>query len=313
MGGAEASMDDEWFETGEGGASRETATEWLDAIAETEGLSREETLDRLVSAYWQLNEMVQLVREPDGSPEQSPSVDELRDGRRQESAAPTPLRETLTEFEERLERLEETVDELRDGGVGGRSRPELDQTLQELQRQTATLEQSFEDLNGRYERLLQTKVSTQEFSDYATRANAFRDAVEERHDSLHDRVQSEFEHIRTILEHLIERAEMDDDRLETELRGYRETLGEVLAERERLLELTTEASRRGIVRADCAHCGHLVDLGLIQSPACPQCERTFARIESEDKLFGLVTEYRLETTDESTGRSTDSLDGKLRG
>ena len=321
-------MDDERIGSGDASSAEEPIVDWLDTIAEAEGLSRMETLEYLISSYWQLNEVFQLLQEseqrfdPDTEPTW-PSPDEPDAGRGEPvdatSRASPPgesdgaedaterlpahlgdLQNDVDELAVHVDELEAVVEGLDARAVDERSMGELAQTVDDLVERASALEaevegvdESVEDLTERYERLLQTKVSSRQFSAFERDTLSFQDAIERRHESLRDHVGTEFGHLRTILTALIERADTTDDRLD-DLRRQETALDALVDHRERMIDLAEAASRRGIVRADCGYCGHTVDLGLLASPSCPKCDRPFDRIEEESRLFGFSTAYRLE-------------------
>lgn len=106
--------------------------DWLDEIAEAEGLSREAAVEYLVSSYWRLEEIVDLLEAgqepsaPDTTPERSAAGDdpsELDDlharfdyllddlqGREARSSEGAEFRRSVVELGDRLERLEEALE-----------------------------------------------------------------------------------------------------------------------------------------------------------------------------------------------------------
>lgn len=226
--------------------------EWIDRIAESNGLTRDEILEQLVSSYWLLNEMSEMI-------EQS---GESGDVFSQELGASVAW-PNQAEFDS----LEE----------------DLTDRLEELDDRIDALEADVE-------------------------AGPTTEALKERMDL-------EFDHLRSILEYMLEsideaRADIDsiDHRFDREMIVLYE-------QRKRLTQLKQLATRLGVSTAECGYCRLPVDLSMLTLPECPQCERGFTNIEPRRTFFGFGFGSNVLKTDggsETREQPRPQFDGERR-
>ena len=108
--------------------------QWIEQQADTQGVSRQELFEQLVSSYWTVNEMAELIDEPGDDPLPTSVPDRSDDG---EDADPEELRvedvkseledvDSIAELRDRLDGLETELDLDRERN---QSRDELIETL----------------------------------------------------------------------------------------------------------------------------------------------------------------------------------------
>ena len=102
------------------GLGSSPSEEWIEKIAESEGVSRDEVVERLIASYWTLKEMHGLLQQTEGGAD--PAGDELPLD--VGPSRPDSLSQELSELRQRVGRLEvdaqeadaeDAVDELRSG------------------------------------------------------------------------------------------------------------------------------------------------------------------------------------------------------
>lgn len=283
----------------------ESVLDWLDEIAEAEGLSREEAVEYLISSYWRLEEIVDLLEDGDvtpagvedtSAPELPPpsDVDGLHDrfdsllddlrGADGEPADPYRLLSALVELSNRLERLESTlVPTASSGSTGG---DDLADERSTLDARVESLETSLADVEAQVDDVADAAVNEETFAAVTDQTRSFQDAITRQHDALRDRVQTEFDHIRTILTHLLDVTATNEARTDR-LAELEADLEALRSERDTLAAIIRTANRRGVSEADCEHCGQTVDLSMLDSPVCPSCEHSFTDLETAGGWFGL--------------------------
>lgn len=310
-------MGEQPADKGDEASVHEPVVAWLDEIGAAEGLTREETVEYLVSSYWQLKEVIDLLEGSDAAggwtsgsgpgdtPDRPPvqgiadDLDRLSQHTEEPAADPTELQRVLSAVDDvatRLSDLETAIEAVaeRDQGVAAPSIEDVDDRLEAAETQLADLEAALRSLHGEFANLRDESVPKSTVAELADETEAFQDSITTRHETLRERVITEFDHIRTILTHLLETAE-DDGPSEEAIADLQETLDAHLADRERLAAITRTANRMGLREADCDYCGHTVDLGLLESARCPNCEHAFSDVEATDGWFGLFRSGELVT------------------
>lgn len=203
--------------------------EWLELTAESRGVTEEEVLEQLISSYWTLNEMSEMIQ---GS-EEAEEPDEPFSHPVSESFTPV----TRSEFEEFEAEILERIDD-----IGAR---------------TAALEAEVEAPGD---------VSAAD---------------------LEQRLDEEFDTIRTILRHLIDATEDNEDGLAALEARIEEGVSEFREQYSRLAHLKQQAMSLDIASADCDYCGTTVDLSMLLTPQCPNCGRTFTGVEPRRRVLGI--------------------------
>lgn len=244
--------------------------EWLDRIADSEGISRDEVVEQLVSSYWTLKEMHGLMEHS----EEGIQTEELPLD--VERVFSDTFSDDIEEVTERLNRLEAALAE-------------------------GAADEEASEAAARVEMLAQ-------------RIDAVESKLSERQDSLQSRFDEEFENLETILDYLIETTDELDARIDTVVREQETDRGH-RDEQERLVELKRLASRLGVRSATCEYCDTSLDIALLPTPDCPQCDRRFTDIQPSKGWFGFGSDV-LRVTEEpylddaaesgSTGEDTES-------
>jgi len=102
-------------------------------------------------------------------------------------------------------------------------------------------------------------------------------------DELEAWIQNEFDNIEDVLEHLLSKTDNLEYRIGSAVDSQREQLEplqEAHAEQEDLTALKAEAIRKDVDTAACADCGESVDLGVLPTPYCPNCEQKLTGVEA---------------------------------
>lgn len=300
----------------------EPVLDWLDEVAAAEGLSREAAVEYLISSYWRLEEIVDLLEAGDGEHDDAAGIARsevepassdvealherfdtlLSDLRRREEGPDDreALLSSVLELGDRLERLEET---LAAGAGPGRPEPALTDGLSALRDRLDSVETAVDAVEGdvatgaasrqqladRLAALEGVAVSEEAFETFADRTESRQRDMGRHHDALRASVRTEFDHIRTVLVHLLDEPDTDGGTLGTigrELAAFR-------ADREAVASLTRAANRQGTREASCEHCGAAVDLGLLRTPICPVCEQRFTDLETTQRFLGMFDTHRL--------------------
>lgn len=324
-------MDDK--EVGPDGMTSESVEEWLQEIADAEGLSREETLEDLVSSYWRLEEIFHLLQDTGIEFEQSERPNEefrtakasdLEDlGHRVEQlseelesiqSSPTvskrELRRAVSNLEDQLEAVEEEVSdisqvtELLDGPLGQPGELEnrlstLESRMDRVETKYTAVDERVGNVDDRVETVAENAVSREQFESYAKEAEAVHDSMRREQESLKERIRSEFGNIRTILTHLLESSGRGEAQQQRNNRQFEADYRRHLDDQETLSALLRRANREDIRTADCADCGQTVDLSLLEDPTCPHCEQPFERLEQESRYWGLSHRHVLGTAEQS--------------
>ena len=271
--------------------------DWLDQMAEAEGVSREELIESLVSSYWTLDEMLSLMEQAD------PDAD-LPD------AGPTghrhgPRWKRLADVEQdlagRIDDLDDRLASLRSDLEGGRDAALADDHHQELEARLDELASRLDAMDAESADDLGRASAVAEIADEVETLEA---SLSSRQDALEARIETEFGHLRTILEHLISTTDDLEDRTARLESTTDEEVREFLASVDRLADLKRTAAQLGVRTATCGYCEKKIDVALLPAPECPQCERRFVDIEPKRGWFGSAT---LVVADEArSGRSVPS-------
>ena len=102
-------------------------------------------------------------------------------------------------------------------------------------------------------------------------------------DDLEAWIQNEFNNIEDVLEHLLSKTDNLEYRVGSAVDSQREQLEplqQAHAEQEDLTALKAEAIRKDVDTAACADCGESVDLGVLPTPYCPNCEQKLTGVEA---------------------------------
>lgn len=296
----------------DGGSGRddrddEAILDLLDEIAEAEGVSREEAVDHLVSSYWRLEEVADLLEENELRPPEDhddqqtdrfPNEDEIADlhdrvdeliGDLRTDTHPSSnrgeLRDSFASLEEKIRRLEAQLD-AESTEASHASVDELERQVSDVRSRFGTLESSISDVEARIDEVADGTVSEEELEAFLTQVETFQSQITRDHESLRNRVLEEFEHIRTVLESLLAKTEAEGDRI-ADIESRENQFREFLTQQEQLRTIKQLANREHVTLAQCELCDEDVDISLLETPACPSCEHEITGLETERGLFGL--------------------------
>ncbi|QZP38126.1 hypothetical protein [Halobaculum magnesiiphilum] len=287
---------------------------WIREVADETGMTEQEVLDRMLSAYWLIDEFEDPSRDdaidrskplgfgsdlPDlgadsltpgvsrfGNDEPDPSEPE---GDRQGEPDPE-LAQLSAKIDRIVELLADEADEESDDERTDAKLDTLDDRLDALDDRTGALADTVDRLRNYVEEI------DREAPDAGT-VERLQDAVpevarevqqlREDQDTLRSEVSEDFGHIERILRHLLDRT----DELERSLERARSHGEDRERSRvdERLTKLKRTASAEGIRSAECDECDGSVDLGVLPEPRCPHCGAEFISLEPRSWLFGSNT------------------------
>lgn len=325
-------MDDK--DVGPGGVASESVEEWLQEIADAEGLSREETLEDLVSSYWRLEEIFHLLQDTGIEFEQSErSKEEFRTAKASDledlrnrveqlsekletlqtnpAASKRDLRRAVSNLETQIEEVSDEVSDvskLSDLLEGPLSQPDelvsrlstLESRMDRVETKYTSVDERVGEVDNRVGTVAENTVSKDHFESYAKESEAVHDSMRREHESLKERIRSEFGNIRTILTHLLETSGRGENHQQQSNRQFEADYRRHLNDQETLSALLRRANREDIRTADCSECGQTIDLSLLEDPICPHCERPFGRIERKSRYWGLGRRHLLKSSDHST-------------
>lgn len=172
----------------------------------------------------------------------------------------------------------------------------FDTDLQELEeRQNSQFDRLSSELQLLGDRVGELELGREEFAHgddlktLETQIEADLDDIEQRldrlessQDDLEARINREFDSIEALFERLLDTIDELDGDIEAMSKTHEEDvdpLKERETTREALEALKREAIRREIRRGTCESCGKGVDLAMLESPACPNCEARFTGVK----------------------------------
>ncbi|TQQ83246.1 hypothetical protein EGH24_00105 [Halonotius terrestris] len=108
------------------------------------------------------------------------------------------------------------------------------------------------------------------------------EANAESQEELEAWIEDEFDNIEDVLQHLLSTTDNLEYRVGSAVESQREQLEPLQAahaEQEQLTTLKEEAIQKDVETAECEDCEEDVDLGVLPSPYCPNCEQRFTGVE----------------------------------
>ena len=301
------------------GFDSDALEEWVSETARQKGVSKQELLDEILSSYWVLEELSGVVTDSEvaNEPRQAesqPTADP--DNRGATGGGPADdSRSSTAEFSElkaELQGLRGAIEELSGeqtdadtDETGGEELSALEGQLDDLstavvdrQHETDdTLDQLTDRLDTVDERLSTVERRLSEGPSLSALEAAI-EQTEADHAELERRLESEFDSIEQVLQHLLDTTDNIEYRLGAVSDARQEALApmrEQFVKQEELADLKQEAIRHGVEAADCDNCGQTIDLGLLEAPECPSCERRFTGITKGGWLP--FSNDKLQTTD----------------
>lgn len=255
-------MTDEHPDPGESATDGPSPEEWIDRLAESQGRSRSEVLEELISSHWTLQEMLRLVEQSEEGLEDEGNGDE-------QSGAELDILGFRSDIEQDIARLEdhvESLDEAVAADDAGTDVSALREDIGSLAKRVNALERSVEQGQG---------PSAADLQALDERFSRVAESLAGRHEDLRSRVDDEFSNLETILAYLIDITDTLDDRTASLSTEYHDEVDELLAERRALVDLKRDAARLGVDTAKCEYCSTTVDIAMLPTAECPQCDRRF--------------------------------------
>jgi len=317
---------------------------WVREVADETGTTEQEVLDRMLSAYWLIDELENPSRDagldrpdPLGDGPDRPDLDAdvlphvVSTFGRDDPDSSEPDGDRQGEPDPELAQISAKIDriaELLGDGMDGESDEKridaefeaFDDRLDALDDRTEALADTVDRLRNRVEELdseTPDAGAVERLQDAVPEVAREVQGLREDHDTLRSEISEDFGHIERILRHLLDRT----DDLERSLERVRSREGS--RERshvdERLTELKRTASAAGVRSAECDECDGSVDLGVLPEPRCPHCGAEFRALEPKSWLFGTNSlsvrpsrdPDRREPLDPERGNSTE--DGESAG
>ncbi len=314
------------------GFDSDALEQWVAETARQKGVSKQRLLDEILSSYWVLEELSEVVS--DSATNDEPALAES-----QPSAEPAGTHEPHTpssapagdstpgefsDLKSELQEIRSAVDELSTPSHDPSEpdeQPETEFTFLEDQledfssavtdRQTET-ESVVEDIS---ERLDTVEEQLDELESELTTGMSLpelREAVEENqtaHEELETRIESEFDSIEQVLQHLLDTTDNIEYRLGAVSDSRQEAIRPLKQRnelRDELADLKQEAIRHEVRTCRCDSCGQSIDLGLLERPECPSCERRATGISKGSWLP--FSKPKLKTTDRDRQPSESSTE-----
>ncbi len=291
--------------------------EWLEQTAEREGTSTDELLGQLVSTYWILSELTELVDESpydtlsaqtaaeEGSSTSAETTEDDEAGSRSElvdvvqsiaemHSKPEPQQQSSQAIDSSVLEL---IRSMNQGGSGGGNQgmsyrdvramvddvksveEDVSGLRQEVSGRLDSLESTVDDLGGTVEQ--NTSVIQELTAEGTERSN--------RLDAIESRFESSYDDVREILSHLLDETDEHDAKLDTIVDAYDDDVTAIKHRQRRqvdLAELKTDAARRDLSRATCEHCDNAFNIALLGEPACPHCDREITEFAKQSGSFG---------------------------
>ncbi|MEA1932803.1 MAG: hypothetical protein U9O06_14825 [Euryarchaeota archaeon] len=313
------------------GFDSDALEEWVTETARQKGVSKQKLLDEILSSYWVLEELSGVVtdssvteasRQSEGQPpEESGAHHTPTDSGVDEEPSQSATAE-FSELKSELQGLRTAIEELsqeqrtEDAADSSRSADEfsaLEGQLDDLssavvERQSET-DETVAVLSDRIEELGERLGAIESRLEEGLSLAELEAAVEQNsadHAELEARLESEFDSIEQVLQHLLDTTDNIEYRLGAVSESRQEALKPIRAHnemQEALADLKQEAIRHGVSKGACDNCGQTIDLGLLEEPSCPSCERRFTGISKGGWLpFSNAT---INTTDRPQEFGTD--------
>lgn len=316
--------------SGTHGFDSDALEEWVAETAEQKGVSKQQLLDEILSSYWVLEELSGVVTDSEVTAESKqseaqPAVENSDDQHSetdQESETDHSGPSSAVEFSElkselqglqaAIEELSQEQDESQDIGPEKTEVSSLEGQLEDLssavvERRTETdedietLSQQVDSLAEQVDSLTERVTTIESQLDDGVAVAELKSAVEQTASAqteLERRIESEFDSIEQVLQHLLDTTDNIEYRLGAVSESRQETLRPIRerhAVQEELMELKQEALRHDIKKAVCDTCDQPIDLGLLETTTCPGCERRFTGIKKGGWLP--FSKTKLQTTD----------------
>ena len=303
------------------GFDSDALEQWVTETAQQKGVSKQQLLDEILSSYWVLEELSGVVSGEtvtgDSRATDNQSSTEPADS--QQSASRRPTEQSTSQADEFSE-LKTELQSLR-GAIEELSTENATTTEASAETEVSALERQLDDLSAAVvdrqtetddtvgELSVQLETVESRLSELETRLDTgmslaeLREAVGETNSAQTDleaRIESEFDSIEKVLQHLLDTTDNIEYRLGAVSDSRQDALRplqERNAMRDELVELKQEALRHEVKTCVCDSCEQSIDLGLLERPECPSCEKRFTGISKGGWLP--FSKPNLKTTDRS--------------
>lgn len=296
-------MSDDRSQRDEEIAATESFEQWLERQAAADDISQEELFEQLVTSYWTLNEMKELLGTSDGK---ELSISRPSGGGAGED--PEAVRERLDRLEDRLEvevERRQSLDPLVEA-VADR----LNETEERLEELAVEAEAAHSALDEKHESVAEeTDTLKEELDQEREKRVTEHQELEAEQRRIKSRLDSEFDNLEAILTYLVSRT----DELESDVSNvdtkHEEAFARIGWERDVLDSIKREAAGANVRSGECESCGEEIDIGMLARPYCPNCESTLTGIEQEQKwvIFSDVTVTVAGGSQGESARESDRL------
>lgn len=287
--------------------------EWIRDVAASEGVSEQEVVERMMSAYWIVTELGGFIDEShtDSSEHSRAQASDLGGNRTPEESAPDG-----DDSVEDLLRLARLVEETSPSATQGNDNvgesdalrqltPKLDRLSQDVERLVSHLDHSTDRgveaaRTGDTADTVDSHSAVADLSDEVSDLAERLENLESRHSAGQREVNENFSYVEEILTHLVERINGFEDRvdeLDESLATVESSIGD-----SRLADIKRTANVQGIDEARCDGCDETVKVSLLEEPECPQCHRQFDDLSREPRWFGLSSVDVLTVSTPADGR-----------
>lgn len=244
--------------------------------------SAAESRDRAVAESGGASETVQLIRALKEFSDSSGS------GNIQEHLA---AEQKHRELSNRVEDLEAEIE------AASEDVQQVDQASQQRTRKVAKQLKQLDSRLDTIEESLQNKPDAEAVEQIEGKLGDVSDQVTKVRgevDSQFDEVETEFENVEQILNHLFDQVDENDSRTETlnEQVSKIQSRMHVLDDLEAAKDLQREAREAGVATATCGSCRDAVEVGQLTEPACPYCGAEFDGL-TEERKWGLLRHHVL--------------------
>lgn len=179
----------------------------------------------------------------------------------------------IARLEADIDDATQSLDELDSRGDNLVTRAELRPLMVSLRNEISAVEETTDALGDRV-------------SDVADAHAELRDelsALGHDHDELAESIKEDLDGIENLFQHLLHRTDRMVERSDTEGQRHDESLAAIeehIQERNRFAALMREANQKGVSTAVCENCDTEVDLGLLESTRCPECDHAYSGIRT---------------------------------
>lgn len=282
---------------------------WVAETAAKKDISEGELLDEILSSYWVLEELSDVIVDqevdsesdteenpidaavPDRQPKaREPATPETQPRTRSVEPQPksTDDKSEISGIEQELEKLRTVINELADNedspeGGADEAGDEIDPA--EMFDDVTDGESKPDRLigGGAIEEIDAELVEVRSQLD-SIETELGRNVAELEEDQAHLEawIKNEFDNIENVLEHLLSTTDNIEYRLGSAMEASREQiepLQKAHAAQQQLNTLKSEAIKKGVETAECDDCSCEVSIGMLPEPNCPECGRKFTGVE----------------------------------